>query len=186
MTYDFLITLRSPRVNLYGYITQFMLLLAAVAFTMHLFDPIPTERRIAYAIIIFLMFAFWLMARLGLIGRSLDYTSYRWALNVAALGWLMAVMPMQVLAILFIGMSLLEKPVNIPQEIGFDKYGITFNSFPKRFVPWERINNVVLKDDLLTIDYTSNKLFQRDIDPGTEPTVEEEFNRFCDKQTRGF
>jgi hypothetical protein len=42
---------------------------------------------------------------------------------------------------------------------------------------------VVLKDDLLTIDYKTNKLFQREIDPGTEASVEKEFNSFCAERT---
>jgi hypothetical protein len=184
MEYDFLITLRSPRINLFGYISQLMLFLATAAFALHLFDPIALDLRIFYSVVIFAVVSLWLLARLGFTGKKLDYTSYKFALYAAAAGWLMVSMPLQAIAALFIAMALLEKPVNVPQEIGFDEEGITFNSFPKKFISWEKISNVVLKDDLLTIDYKSNKLFQRDIDPGTAPSVENEFNSFCAERTR--
>ena len=183
MEYDFLITLRTGRLNLFSYISQLMLALAAIAFVLHLFDPILLQTRITYGAIIFVMAALWILARLGFTGRTLDYTSYRWALAVAACGWAIAPLPLQALAILFFGMALLERPVNVAQEIGFNDEGITFNSFPKRFIAWDKISNVVLKDDLLTIDYKSNKLFQKEIDPGTELSVEKEFNSFCAQRT---
>jgi hypothetical protein len=184
MEYDFLITLRSARINLFGYITQLMLFLAVAAFVLHLFDPIALYTRISYSVIIFAVVTLWLLARLRLTGRTLDYTAYKYALIVAAGGWFMAPMPLMAISFLFIAMAFLEKPVNVPQEIGFNNEGITFNSFPKRFIAWDKINNVVLKDDLLTIDYKTNKLFQREIDPGTEASVEKEFNSFCVERTR--
>lgn len=184
MEYDFLITLRKNRVNLFGYISQLMLFLSVAAFAMHLFDPIDQQRRIAYSIVIFAVFALWLLARLGFIGKKYDYTSYRWALQASTLGWIMAPMPLTAIALFFIAMSFLEKPANMPPEIGFSEFGISFNTFPRRSVNWNEVNNVVLRDDLLTIDYKNNKLFQREIAPGTEKAVEKEFNDFCALYTR--
>lgn len=44
---------------------------------------------------------------------------------------------------------------------------------------WPDIDNLVLKDGLLTVDFTSNKLLQCEIDTDTNPIDENEFNRFC-------
>ncbi|RXK85807.1 hypothetical protein [Filimonas effusa] len=179
MEYDFLITLRKNKVNLFGYITQLMLFLSIAAFAMHLFDPIDQPTRIVFAVIIFLTFSFWILARLRFIGKKYDYTSYRLALYVCFFGWLAAPMPLMIIAFFFLAMALLEKPANLPPEIGFSEYGVSFNTFPKRTVKWDEITNVVLKDDLLTIDYKNNKLFQREIAPGTDKTTVKEFNDFC-------
>ncbi|MBX2934399.1 MAG: hypothetical protein KF825_09145 [Ferruginibacter sp.] len=44
---------------------------------------------------------------------------------------------------------------------------------------WPDIDNLVLKDGLLTVDFISNKLLQYEIDTDTNPVDENEFNRFC-------
>ncbi len=41
---------------------------------------------------------------------------------------------------------------------------------------WKAIDNVILKDGLLTVDFKNNKLFQRDID---NELHEEKFNNWC-------
>ena len=73
----------------------------------------------------------------------------------------------------------LERQIKFPEEIGFDDEGITINTFSKKFYPWSLINNVVLKDGLLTIDYKDNRLFQKEIEEQVTPVLESEFNEFC-------
>lgn len=59
---------------------------------------------------------------------------------------------------------------------------ITYPSFPKRTIPWNELSNIILKDDLLTIDFKNNKIIQQLIEK-TEYTVnEKEFNDFCHEQ----
>jgi hypothetical protein len=49
-------------------------------------------------------------------------------------------------------------------------------------VEWNEVNNVILKDGLLTIDFKNNKLFQQLILNSDEDVNEKEFNRFCQQQ----
>ena len=49
-------------------------------------------------------------------------------------------------------------------------------------VAWEEVNNVILKDGLLTIDFKNNKLFQHIILNSDEDISEKEFNEFCKEQ----
>ncbi|MEI9810813.1 MAG: hypothetical protein WDO16_24695 [Bacteroidota bacterium] len=54
--------------------------------------------------------------------------------------------------------------------------GINYPSFPKRMIEWNELNNVILKDGLLTIDLKSNKVFQNET---LSVVYEPEFNEFC-------
>jgi len=47
---------------------------------------------------------------------------------------------------------------------------------------WNEVNNVILKDGLLTIDFKNNKLFQQLILNSDEDINEKEFNEFCRQQ----
>jgi hypothetical protein len=48
--------------------------------------------------------------------------------------------------------------------------------------PWTEMDNVILKDDLLTIDFKSNKIIQVEIAESDEAVDEEGFNMFCTEQ----
>lgn len=61
--------------------------------------------------------------------------------------------------------------------------GIKLNIIPGRhFIRWGQLNNLILKDDLLTIDLKNNKLIQQYLDESSGPVNEKEFNDFCQKQ----
>ena len=49
-------------------------------------------------------------------------------------------------------------------------------------VTWNELNNVILKDGLLTIDFKNNRLFQHIILNSDEDINEKEFNEFCRQQ----
>jgi hypothetical protein len=59
---------------------------------------------------------------------------------------------------------------------------IVYPSFPKRTIQWEELNNVILKDQILTIDLKNNKVFQNEI---VSPASEIDFNEFCETKLRG-
>ena len=59
---------------------------------------------------------------------------------------------------------------------------IIYPSFPERRIDWEDLNNLMLKDRLLTIDFKNNKLVQQYIDPKSYTINEQEFNDFCKRQ----
>lgn len=61
---------------------------------------------------------------------------------------------------------------------------IIYPSFPKRKINWDILNNVMLKDGLLTIDFKSNKLIQQRLDESVTTVNEKEFNEFCKEQLK--
>lgn len=66
-----------------------------------------------------------------------------------------------------------------PLKIMLSSNDITVLSFPTRTFNWIQLSNVVLKDDILTIDFKNNKLLQTEIDNGANVINEKEFNDFC-------
>ncbi|MEI7734694.1 MAG: hypothetical protein WCI49_04475 [Ferruginibacter sp.] len=61
-----------------------------------------------------------------------------------------------------------------------DETHILYNSFPKKTFRWESLNNVILKDGMLTIDFKSNSIIQQLIE---EKHIDEtDFNQFCAQQ----
>ncbi|MES2893814.1 MAG: hypothetical protein V4725_17470 [Bacteroidota bacterium] len=63
-------------------------------------------------------------------------------------------------------------------EVGEE--GVLINkSFSNSVVPWSELNNLVLKDNLLTLDFNNNKLLQLSTLESQPPIAAEEFNGFC-------
>lgn len=54
--------------------------------------------------------------------------------------------------------------------------------FSTLLLSWEKLENVILKDNILTIDCRSNKLIQIEITTESETIDEKLFNRFCGEQ----
>lgn len=71
-----------------------------------------------------------------------------------------------------------------PLIVFVDSSHIMYPSFPKKQIEWTDINNLVLKDDLLTIDFKNNKVAQAMVINGENDYVidEKEFNEFCKMQ----
>ena len=82
----------------------------------------------------------------------------------------------------FIISALLERQIKFPQEIGFSKDSITFNTFPFKNYSWQQVKNAMLKDNILTLDFANNKIIQREIEPAELTEEENEVNEFCKQQ----
>jgi hypothetical protein len=58
--------------------------------------------------------------------------------------------------------------------------------YPKK-INWNELNNVVIKDDLLTIDFKNNTLFQAYTDDADDDEYEvgdDEFNAYCGERLK--
>ncbi|HSK12586.1 MAG TPA: hypothetical protein VK907_05190, partial [Phnomibacter sp.] len=109
---------------------------------------------------------------------------YRVELMVAALGWFF--IPLFAYSHLFgyaYGLlAIAERYIKIPDEIGFNKEKVVRNTFPAKTYQWFEIDNVVIRDDLFTLDLRNNKLIQKPLDENISPELEREFNEFCRQQ----
>ncbi len=61
---------------------------------------------------------------------------------------------------------------------------VIYPSFPKKQIPWSQLNQVILKDGVLTIDCKNNKLYQHDIQNSEDLVNEADFNDFCKNQLK--
>lgn len=73
---------------------------------------------------------------------------------------------------------LLFKISTRPLEIKVNKEIISYPSFPVQKISWNELNNIILKDGLLTIDLKNNKVYQL-YPEETKPVDEAAFNLFC-------
>jgi hypothetical protein len=64
----------------------------------------------------------------------------------------------------------------------FSASDIVYPSFPLKKINWGKLNNCLLKDGLLTIDFKNNKIIQQAIDESKTSVNEKEFNDFCQQQ----
>jgi hypothetical protein len=61
----------------------------------------------------------------------------------------------------------------------FTPEAITLNTLPPRKYLWPNLQNVILKNGILTIDQKNNRLLQMDVSEIALPFSEEELNGFC-------
>ena len=66
-----------------------------------------------------------------------------------------------------------------PAFISIDITGITIpTTFSERLIGWNQLNNVILRDDLLTLDFKNNKILQLEVLDETGVVTAEEMNKF--------
>ena len=65
----------------------------------------------------------------------------------------------------------------------FNKEGILKTNFPKKEFEWKALDNVVLKDRILTLDFKTNRIIQGEIDP-SEKIDQVAFNLFVEEQMK--
>jgi hypothetical protein len=81
------------------------------------------------------------------------------------------------LASAYIGYA--EYKIFQPSFARIDTTGITLpTTFSERLIGWNQLNNVILRDDLLTIDFKSNKVLQLEVLDETGLVTAEEMNIF--------
>ncbi|MBN8789188.1 MAG: hypothetical protein J0I84_19075 [Terrimonas sp.] len=84
--------------------------------------------------------------------------------------------------ILFVLFVLFDHQARHPLEIGVSDEQIVINTFFRKRYRWSDFSNVILKDNLLTLDFKNNKVLQREIEPYLSNVNEKEFNAFCAEQ----
>jgi hypothetical protein len=57
---------------------------------------------------------------------------------------------------------------------------ISYPSYPSRQIGWNELQNMIVKDGMLTIDFKNNKILQTEIE-SNQALNEKEFNEFCRK-----
>jgi hypothetical protein len=87
-----------------------------------------------------------------------------------------------VLAVITLLFELLNTMATRNTAVSFAVGFIFYPSFPPKRIQWASVNNIILKDSLLTIDFKNNKIIQQLIDEQKTTVDEAEFNDFCRQQ----
>lgn len=84
---------------------------------------------------------------------------------------------------LYIILGLIESAIKMPKRIAVDDSGVLINNFPGKFFEWNTISSMIIRDQLLTIDFKNNRLYQKEIEGYITPEIQQEFNEFTKLKT---
>lgn len=178
MTYDFLITIKKQNNSFADQVSHLLHIFSIAVFAFYFFQN--PKFNYVYLAVIITMVIFWVVSWMK--KKKTGTACFRSGLFVAAIGWLIAPQRNIFMAMLYILAGVLEKQVKLPEQIGFSNNEISFKAFPQKTMQWSEINNIIIKDGLLTIDKKNNKIFQKEIEGFITVDAEKEFNDFCLRQ----
>lgn len=108
------------------------------------------------------------------------FMSFLIAILIAAICWMFV--NLIVFAILDLTFSVLGFIAFRKLELKFFDDKIEFPSFPKKHFSWNELDNLILKDGILTIDFCNNKLMQFTLNQSDNKDLNETaFNEFVKK-----
>jgi hypothetical protein len=176
--FDYIIVCKTPDFKKVDRVSQFMYLLSILGFSFGIYKGLYTKPALIIAIMtsVICWFIFCLTQK-----KRGGVPYYRLGLLFASWGWFLMPKALIISGIYLIG-ALFERQVKFPYEIAFDPTGIVINTFPKKQFSWAMIQNALIKDDVITIDFKNNKLIQKDINEPVTEAITHEFNTFCAQQ----
>jgi hypothetical protein len=176
--FDYIIVCKSPDYKNVDRISQFMLFMSLASFSYSIYRGLYPKPALIFAI----MTAFtswWIFCAFQRRRGTVPY--YRLGLLFASWGWFLQPNGLLISGIFLIA-ALFERQVKFPYEIAFDPAGIVINTFPKKHYPWTDLQNVLIKDNIITLDFKNNKLIQKEINEPVSMAITQEFNAFCTEQ----
>jgi hypothetical protein len=181
--FDYVITLKSPNYRYINLISQLLLVIFLVTYFFYLFGIGMFGKNLWMVVIPILIIGLWLFGWVRSSNRSFQ-VHYRIELMIAAMSWIL--LPLFEYH-MWIGwgyalMAVIERWVKVPDEIGFSKEKVVRNSLPKKRYEWVEIDNVVIRDNLFTLDLRNNKIIQKELDEPIANELEDEFNAYCKEQ----
>ena len=178
MVYKYVVVLKNLQYRYIDLLGLLLSILSAVAFAREL----TLRSKVGVAYLVGLVFVVGVVIYNLIQSRRKRKVYYSRALLIAALVWMK--MPyLQWLAFVFIILGLLEYQAKYAVEIGFADKEVVINSLFKKRYQWKQFSNIVLKDGLLTLDFTNNRILQREIEDEEDSEADEdEFNEYCRKQ----
>jgi hypothetical protein len=86
--------------------------------------------------------------------------------------------------VLFILLGIAEGFLLQKTEIGFSETGIVRSGWRSKHTPWSDLQNVLIRDGWLTIDFKDNQILQMETDDQEDDEYEvedDEFNTYCQR-----
>jgi hypothetical protein len=176
--FDYIIVCKSPDFKNVDRISQFMLFISVISFSYSIYLGLFPKPALIFAIMTSSI-SWWIFCLFQRKRGTMPY--YRLGLLFASWGWFLQPNGL-IIAGIFLIAALFERQVKFPYEIAVDPAGIVINTFPKKHIPWGAIQNLMIKDDYITIDFKNNSLIQKQINEPVSEAITVEFNSFCKEQ----
>lgn len=90
------------------------------------------------------------------------------------------------ISLLLILVALIGFYINRKKIVIVSDAGIRYPYFIDRIIDWSEVGNIILRDDILTIDLKNNKLLQSNVSSDQSNLDEKKFNEFCARQIKFF
>lgn len=183
MVYDYVVTLKNERKKYVDFISILICFLSVLFFVKAFINS-------GFAAFVFPVAA----VLIAVITGYNIYSSYKFpsttryysrALMIAGIAWLVVpVVALKWLSVPIIILSLVEKFSKANLEIGFDTNSVVINSLFKKRYAWTDFSNIILKDNVLTLDFQNNKVIQQETIDEPGDADEDEFNEWCREKLR--
>lgn len=174
--YDYVVVLQNPNRKLIAKTAQLMLLLSLLPFAAAIY--IDSKNFLTY-LAVFVSLSFFISARFE--KKRKKHASFALSLGVCGLG-LFFTTAIPYVGQLYLLAGILEWFFYKNTEVGFSEEIIVKSGFIPQKIKWSELNNVLIRDDLFTMDFKNNKLFQAYTDDSEDDEYEvgdDEFNAYC-------
>lgn len=170
------ITLPNDKAKAYNRISLLVLAINLLAFGLSFFKPHPLAAYIAAMVMMFIIsFALFLYISKNV---KLQNRVTIVAIGLSAITWLLLgdyILMFLMALVAAVSYFTLQKPI-----VFFMDEGVAYPSFPKKMYQWPEVNQVMLKNSILTIDLKNNQLMQFTLSEESISGIKEkEFNEFC-------
>ena len=183
MAADYIISLKRPSYRAINLVSVILLLLFLVAF-FYFLSRTGIDGRNSWLLLIPAMVLALMVYGFSQRNRKDFLVYYRTELFIAAIGWFM--LPLytgsRYFGWAYAVMALIERFVKYPDEWVFSKENVVHPGIPKRTYEWVEIDNVVIRDNIFTLDFINNKVVQKELDQPVDKSLELEFNNWCQEQ----
>ncbi len=177
----FELILKNEKLRQYTLLAYLIIVLNALLLGVYAFYSASQAARINAITGIMLVAAFFIVERIVKkqdAGKHLNAVPGVFFLIIITWGLMLAWLPALINLLLLILYLISKRPL----LVSISSSSVAYPSFPKKVFAWEQLNNVVLKDGLLTLDFKNNRILQAEINNAQKEINEQEFNDFCRRQ----
>jgi hypothetical protein len=175
MRYDYIVSLKRENARRADLASFFLLLFSILAFVLAQIRSFQFSFFLSIASLVLLAGIF-INISAARKGKEMYFRNWLLASGLFWIG-----MPFfQWMLLVFIFFALMEGQAKYPLEIGFSENLIVMNTFIKKKISWNELESVILKDGILTLNFSNEKILQKEIlDDNESEAIEEEFNLYC-------